>query len=114
MAWKRSPKSLVKLFYEVIPKHPLAEPRKMFGYPCCFVSGNMFTGLHQSNMILRLPAAERETFLTRYKTKLFKPFPDRTMREYVVVPKLLMQKKSELSRWLERSFKYAASLPAKK
>ena len=113
MAWKKAPKSTVQTFYELLPKSPFAEQRKIFGYPCCFVNGNLFAGVHQSDIILRLPENEREEFIRCYKSGLFKPFPNRTMREYVVVPKTLFKEKDELKTWFKKSFQYAASLPSK-
>ena len=53
MKWRKSPKELVKTFESVMPGAPAAM-RKMFGFPAGFIHGNMFMGLHQGDMILRL------------------------------------------------------------
>src|SRR5579864_6625021 len=113
MAWKKSPEWLVAAFPALLPDDPRVEPRKMFGYPCAFAGGNMFIGLHQDSLILRLPEGERERFLDQYRTHVFAPFPDRPMREYAVVPHALIKKPAELAPWIARSLAYAASIPPK-
>jgi hypothetical protein len=86
----------------------------MFGYPAGFIRGQMFTGLFQTSMILRLSPQDRETFLKQFATKLFEPMPGRVMREYVVVPKPLFSSSKTLEQWLAKASEYASSLPAKK
>ena len=48
--WAKAPPDLVERF-DTGTGWLLAEPgverRQMFGYPACFVGGNMFTSLHQ-------------------------------------------------------------------
>lgn len=112
--WTPSPEWLVEAFDGLVPQHPDVERRKMFGYPCAFAGGNMFIGLHQDRLVLRLPDDERESFLARYDSELFSPFPGRTMREYVVVPRPLIAEPGELSPWIEKSRAYAGSLEPRK
>ena len=50
-AWKPAPPDLVSLFDRVVPADPAVERRKMFGYPCAFVGGNMVCGLYQDGVI---------------------------------------------------------------
>jgi hypothetical protein len=59
MAWEKSPESLIEAFHEALPDDDRIERRKLFGFPCAFVNGNMFTGLHQRDMIVRLPEDAR-------------------------------------------------------
>jgi TfoX/Sxy family transcriptional regulator of competence genes len=113
MVWKKSPDWLIEAFPGLLPDDPRVEPRKMFGYPCAFANGNMFIGLHQDNLILRLPEGERERFLAEHRTHIFAPFPDRPMREYAVVPHALIKKPGALAPWIARSLDYAASIPPK-
>ena len=54
MKWQKSSQGLIDLFESVMPGPPAVQ-RKMFGYPAGFVNGNMFMGLFQESMILRLP-----------------------------------------------------------
>jgi len=111
--WRPSPPDLVRRFDTLLVSLPGAERRKMFGYPCAFANGQMFSGLHQETMILRLPDGERQEFLRLDGASPFEPLPGRPMREYVVVPDAMLDEPDTLRAWLERSFRYAHSLPPK-
>lgn len=113
MAWKKSSPELIALFEKIIPPDPLIEPRKMFGYPCCFVAGNMMMGLHQENLILRLPKEDREKFLEMAGTSQFEPMAGHVMKEYVAVSDELKADIKQLAQWVMRSFDYVKSLPPK-
>jgi len=112
MKWQKSSAGLVSLFETVIPGPPAVQ-RKMFGYPAGFVNGNMFMGLFQEAMILRLPTGPREEFLKVHDAKIFEPMAGRPMREYVAVPQPLMRDKMELTAWVARAYEYGASLKPK-
>lgn len=112
--WQKSPPQLVELFARLqVGLPPDAERRKMFGYPCSFVNGQMFAGLHQTNMVLRLGEADRAEFLKQTGAKVFEPMPGRTMKEYVVVPPSLKSEEEMLFKWTLRAFSYAKSLGPK-
>jgi TfoX/Sxy family transcriptional regulator of competence genes len=113
MKWKKSPESLVALFGEVLPDDASVERRSMFGYPCAFVHGQMFCGLHQEDLVLRLPPAERAKFLEQPGAEPFVPMPGRPMTEYVVAPPALLESRARLGKWLEKSLAYASKLPPK-
>lgn len=85
----------------------------MFGYSCVFAKGNMFAGLHEVGMVLRLPDEQRTEFLRLKGAEQFEPMPGRVMREYVVVPKVLLKAPEQLRTWVEKSLAYVSSLPAK-
>ena len=86
MAWEKSSERLIEAFYAAVPDDDRVERRKMFGFACAFVNGNMFTGLHQRDMIVRLPEDGRAELLEMPGTNLFEPMAGRVMREYVAVP----------------------------
>jgi len=111
--WRPAPEELIAKFDLALQAFPAAEKRKMFGYPCAFANGQLFTGLHQENMIMRLSENDRTEFLKTYGTGLFEPMPGRPMREYVLVPSSMLESMSLLTTWLERSFRYATSIPPK-
>jgi TfoX/Sxy family transcriptional regulator of competence genes len=114
MTWRKSPPELVVALEKALPADPRAERRKMFGYPCCFAGGNMFAGLHQESMILRLPAGAREELLALPGAAVFEPMPGRRMKEYVTVPPGIIEDPRTLAKWVARSFAYASSLPRKR
>ena len=114
--WRKSPPELVARFDAVLPEGPGVERRQMFGYPCAFVNGNMFTGLHQESMIVRLAEADRTIMKEQHGAGLFKPFgPDSkmTMREYVTVPEPILTDPKALGALVMKSVQYASSLPPK-
>src|SRR5262245_18459379 len=98
--WKKSPDELIKLFRAALPKDPRIEHRKMFGYPCAFVAGNLFTGLHQEDVIVRLGEDERRAAIVEEGAKIFEPIPGRLMREYLVVPTGVLKGRGTLAIWL--------------
>jgi len=112
MKWKPAPQALVDRFSEIVPDDPRIERRKMFGYPCAFAGGNMFMGLFQDQLILRLGAADRAEMVSREGALPFQPM-GRPMREYVSVPPALIADDGRIGAWIKRSFAWAASLPGK-
>jgi len=85
MKLRKSPAALVAIFDEVMPGPP-ATRRKMFGYPACFVNGNLFMSLFEDSMILRLPAESREELIQVHGAKPFAPMAGHVMKEYVALP----------------------------
>jgi TfoX/Sxy family transcriptional regulator of competence genes len=111
--WKPAPAKAVKAFEAATSGLAAAEPRKMFGYACVFAKGNIFAGLHGAGMVLRLPDEARPEFLRLKGAEPFEPMPGRVMREYVVVPRVLLNAPDQLREWVEKSLGYVSSLPAK-
>ena len=72
----------------------------------------MFTLLHQQKLAIRLPDAEREKFLRKYKTTPFEAYGT-VMKEYVAVPDALLAKTKELQPYLNISYEYAKTLKPK-
>jgi len=113
MAWRKSPPELIAAFDAALPADRRVQRRSMFGYPCAFTGGNMFTGLHQENLIVRLPEGERARLLREPGASIFEPMPGRQMKEYVAVPPEVIEDGEELRGWMTIALGYAASLPAK-
>jgi TfoX/Sxy family transcriptional regulator of competence genes len=112
MKWRKPSQELISIFEEVTPGPP-ATPRKMFGFPAAFVNGNMFMGLHQEDMILRLPEDSRSELLKMNGARTFEPMPGRPMREYIVVPPALLKDRDKLAAWAKKALEYGSSLPPK-
>ncbi len=113
-AFSKAPEEMVQLFTSAMKDFPMATMRKMFGYPCAFVNGNMFTGLFQDEMFLRLSDKDRAAIRKEYGTKLFEPMQGRPMREYVMVPHYVLKSPRLLRTWLTKGMEYAKTLPEKK
>ena len=84
--WEKSSPGLVSLFAELAPKDPRVEPKKMFGWPCCFVNGNLFAGLHKEYMLFRLSEKDQVIFLKLDGAAEFEPMPGRKMKGYATLP----------------------------
>ena len=113
MKLRKSPEELVAMFDEAMPGPPAAK-RKMFGFPAGFVNGNMFMGLFEDRMILRLPPALREELIQIHGGKPFAPMAGRVMKEYVVLPEALIRDREQLSSWVGKALVYGESLEPKK
>jgi hypothetical protein len=111
--WKPTPEELVKSFDDAIGKLEGVERRKMFGYPCAFVNGNMFFGCFGDKLMMRLSEKDRKISLETGLFKPFEPMPGRRMREYVEVPGSFIKSGEDFESWLGRSHGYAISLPPK-
>jgi len=101
----------VALYNKLIATNPSIE-RKGDANPYTALNGNMFTLLHQSRLAIRLPEAEREQFLKKYKTTLFEAY-GAVMQEYVAVPDSLLENTKELQKYLDASYEYAKTLKPK-
>ena len=112
MKLQKSPPELERLFDAAFPDDPRAERRKMFGFAAGFVNGNMFGGLYEDQMVLRLGDSDRQTLTAERGAAPFEPM-GRPMRGYVTVPADLLADPEQVRRWLQRAFDYAAALPPK-
>ena len=111
MAWKKPSAALVETFDAVLPGPP-AERRLMFGFPAGFVNGNMFMGLYEEQLLLRLDEGPRQALVAGGATP-FEPMKGRPMREYVVAPAALVADRAALVKWVRQAFAYGRSLPPK-
>jgi TfoX/Sxy family transcriptional regulator of competence genes len=111
--WEGSPEALVQLLDRILPEGPNIERRKMFGYPCAFVNGNMFAGLFAAQMFVRLPAEEQLSMMVAQDAKPLEPMPGRPMKDYIVVPPALMIRETDLKALVARAMTFGASLAPK-
>jgi TfoX/Sxy family transcriptional regulator of competence genes len=110
--WRKAPAQLVARFHEAVAGIDGVEVRPMFGYPAAFVGGNLTAGLHQENVMVRLPEAERDERLADGWTR-FSPMPGRPMREYVAMPPEVAGDVTAMRHWIERAALYVRTLPPK-
>jgi TfoX/Sxy family transcriptional regulator of competence genes len=108
---KAAPSAQTLLYDKLIATNPEIE-RKGDANPYTSLNGNMFTLLQQHRLAIRLPEAEREKFLKKYKTSLFEAY-GAVMQEYVAVPDSLLENTKELKKYLNLSYAYAKTLKPK-
>jgi len=105
--------ALVELFGRLLPATG-GEGRKMFGCPCGFLGGNMFMGLFEDRLFVRLAERDRKELLELEGAEPFAPM-GHPMREYVVVPAAWLEGEDddELRAWAAKAARYGKSLPPK-
>jgi TfoX/Sxy family transcriptional regulator of competence genes len=108
-----APEAVVNLFHAAVEGLPEVELRKMFGYPCAFVRGQMLAGVFQDHIMLRLSAEDRAKFLQLPGAKPFEPRPGQVMREYVELLPDVMASSAAIKRWVESGRAYVETLPPK-
>lgn len=113
MKWLKPDPKLAEDFLGFLPKDTDVITKKMFGYPCAFVNGNMFCGMHNNRIVVRLPEEERK-ILFKKGFECFEPMKGRIMKEYVVIPDKLLEKKAEVTKLFVKSVQYVKTLPIKK
>jgi hypothetical protein len=100
------------LYEKLVATNPSIE-RKGAAVPYTSLNGHMFSYLSkEGKLALRLPAAEREAFLKKYKAKLCEAY-GRVQPEYVEVPGSLLSKTQELKKFFDCSYDYVGSLKPK-
>lgn len=110
--WKPSPPTIIDTFQETLSAFPQVEMRKMFGFNCAFINGNMATGLWQDEWMLRLPPEDRENFLKIKGSKIFAPM-GRKSSQTVVFSDSTLASAPERDSWIAKCITYSSSLPAK-
>jgi TfoX/Sxy family transcriptional regulator of competence genes len=112
VAWKKSPPELIAAFEKAKPADPSVISRPMFGYPALFLKGNMFAGTYQDKIVMRF--GDDRTIPEAKTAKTFEPMPGRAMKEYVIVPDVVIKSPAKLRLWMDHAHAYAKTLPAKK
>ncbi len=113
MKWKKVSPELNRFLDDRLASFP-AERRPMFGASTYFANGNMFAGIHEDMIILRLSEKDREEIMSLHdEVAPFQPMEGRIMKEYVTLPETVYGQPEELGKWLGRSHKYALSLKPK-
>ena len=110
---KKSPPELIEVFLGALPRDERVERRQMFGFPAAFVGGNMFAGLFEEHVIVRLSEQDSETLRAIPGASVFEPMKGRPMKEYTVLPAAMHKKAGDLRSWLSGARDYGATLPAK-
>ena len=113
MQWEKPSPELTNLLAETMGSFD-AQKKSMFGSTCYFAGGNMFTGVHESHIFLRLSERDRLEMKELYRdTMPFEPIRGRPMREYVSLSPRLYRNSGAFGPWIERSMEYVRSLPPK-
>jgi len=100
------------LYDKLVATNPKVE-RKGATVPYTSVNGHMFSYLGKTGeLALRLPPAELQAFLKKYKTKLCELYGV-VQKEYVMVPDSLLKNTKELKPYFDASFIYVSAMKPK-
>jgi TfoX/Sxy family transcriptional regulator of competence genes len=114
MKWQKTPDELAS-FLQMSLKDIKCQARKMFGYPCYFINGNMFAGVFGKEIFIRLRPKDIEEMLKKHPgLERFEPRPGRVMKEYVSLPEATYKRKTVFKKLLKISVNYMLSRPPKK
>lgn len=114
MKWKKPAENLVAFLDERLSSIE-CEKRKMFGQYAYFLNGNMFTGVFQSDVFLRLsPEFKRELMDQDSRIQDFEPRKGQIMKEYILIPSETLSDEKGFSELLSSSIEYVSHLPQKK
>lgn len=109
---KTVPSDKLELYEKLVATNPAVE-RKGATVPYTSLNGHMFSYLSKDGKLaLRLPPAEREAFLKKYKAKLCDAYGT-VQPEYVEVPDSLLSATKELKEFFDSSYAYVGSLKPK-
>jgi hypothetical protein len=103
-------------FDEVLARHaaPDITLKKMFGYPCAWIAGNMVSGLFAEDWWVRLSEADREALLALPGAHQFEVMPGKAMGGYVVMPPSVVAGDADVDAWLAKAIDYTRTLPPKR
>ena len=84
----------------------------MFGGICYLLNGNMFCGIQNDALIVRLGDSVAQQALQQTHVKPFNP-TGKPMKGWVLVPQQALQTDSDLKKWLNQARQFTKTLQAK-
>ncbi|UCH05136.1 MAG: TfoX/Sxy family protein [Candidatus Thorarchaeota archaeon] len=114
MSWERPSEDLLQLLEENL-QGVECEKKKMFGQYAFFMNGNMFCGVHQSKLFLRMAQDDLKEAMSRLPDlRKFEPREGMAMKEYVQASSEFVEDLERFRGLLRKSIEYARGLPPKK
>ena len=86
--------------------------RKMFGGLCLMLNGNMFAGVLNDELMLRVGPGRDEALLAKPGARPM-DFTGRPMKGYLYVEPAAFASDEDLSAWLQEALSFVETLPAK-
>jgi hypothetical protein len=112
---KSSPE-LVARFNEVLARHaaPDVVLKKMFGYPCAWINGNMATGLFAEQWWVRVSDDDRDKLLEFPGAHPFEVMPGKAMGRNVTLPPAVVGVDAALEAWIGKALDFTRTVPPKR
>ena len=111
---KSSPE-LVDRFNAVLDRHagPDVVRKKMFGYPCAWINGNMATGLFADQWWVNVSDQERAALLELPGAHPLEVMPGKAMGRHVTMPADAVADDTSLDAWIDRALEFTRAMPPK-
>jgi TfoX/Sxy family transcriptional regulator of competence genes len=114
MAWEKMSQETAEKLARLVKGFD-CQKKPMFGHEVYWVNGNMFAGVFQSDIWIRLSRDDQADFFEAYEdAELFEPMAGRPMKDYVVLPGTVLADEESVQLWLGKAYGYTATLPVKK
>jgi hypothetical protein len=115
MPWKKANADTAARFDSALPDDPVAERKKMFGYPACFVNGHFFTGMHEEHtVVIRLPDGLVAKLPELARAAGFDPMGNgKGMKDWFRIPAAIVASEANLRSLYARAFPLVKALPPK-
>ncbi len=88
--------------------------REMFGGIGFLLGGKFVAGVHRNELMVRVPAAQHDTFVKEKGARTFEMTNKPPMKGWMLVNPKAVATAPALKKWIDRSAEAIASLPAKK
>jgi TfoX N-terminal domain len=113
--FEKSSPELVARFDAVLDRvgTPDVTRRKMFGYPCAWVGGNMASGLFAQTWWVRLAPDRLAAVMAAGQGRPFQVMPGRDMKGYVALPDEDIADDGRIDAWVREALDYTATMPPK-
>jgi TfoX/Sxy family transcriptional regulator of competence genes len=110
--WREPDERVIEIYEIITSKLVGIEQRKMFGCPCAFIKGNMFFGVFQDQLFLRLGDDQRKIVGKSFSLLPFTPM-GRAMKAYITIPVELLADTPQLIKLVQMGVEHTHTLPQK-
>jgi TfoX/Sxy family transcriptional regulator of competence genes len=110
--WQKPSEQTIAIYQGIVSRLDGIEKRKMFGCPCAFVNGNMFFGVYQDQLFLRMGDEQREQLNLTIPIKSFAPM-GKVMKAYIAVPGEIINEQGKLLTLVQNALNNVQKLPPK-
>ncbi len=110
--WRKPDERVIETYESIASKLVGIEQRRMFGCPCAFIKGNMFFGVFQDQLFLRLGDEQREILGKSFSLQSFTPM-GRAMKAYITIPVELLADTPQLIKLVHMGVEHTLTLPQK-
>jgi hypothetical protein len=97
---------------DLLAEHQGVSEKRMFGGVAFLLNGNMFVGINQDNLMVRVGPEAYEALISEPHAREM-DFTGKPMRGFVYVGPEGLESDVGLRRWIEHGLAYASSLPSK-